>query len=86
MLGRPVPPPPVPWVFSEIGGTPLDLIGATDGWEEERWLDDARSVLAYLRADRVVGLAAIDGAIAPDEGRRLVEAAATPAEVAAALR
>ena len=40
MLGRPVPPPPAPWVFSEIGGTPLDLIGAAEGWEEEAWLDE----------------------------------------------
>lgn len=85
MLGRPVPPPPAPWVFSEIGGTPLDLIGAAEGWEEEAWLDDPGSVLAYLRAKRVVGLAAIDGAIAPDVGRRLVDAGAAPAEVAVAL-
>lgn len=79
MLGRPVPPPPAPWVFSEIGGTVLDVIGATDGWEEERWLD--RSVLAYLRGDRVVGLAAIGGAIAPDVARRLVGDGVRPAEV-----
>lgn len=74
MLGMPVPPPPPPWVFSEIAGTSLDLIGAGDGWEEEVWLDADRSVLAYLRANRVVGLAAVGGAIAPDVARRLVTA------------
>lgn len=86
MLGRPLPPLPAPWVFSEIGGTTLDLIGATDGWEEEVWLDGARSVLAYLRGNRVVGLAGIDGAVAPELGRRLVEAGASREEVAAAVR
>jgi 3-phenylpropionate/trans-cinnamate dioxygenase ferredoxin reductase component len=86
MLGQPVPPPPAPWIFSEIGGTSLDLFGATEGWEAEAWIDGGRSVLAYLRANRVVGLAGIEGAIAPDLGRRLVEAGAAPAEVAAALR
>jgi hypothetical protein len=86
MLGLPVPSPPEAWVFSEIGGASLDLIGATEGWDDEIWLDGRRSVLAYVRADRVVGLAAIDGAIAPDLARRLVENRAAPAEVAAALR
>lgn len=86
MLGQPLPPLPAPWVFSEIGGTTLDLIGATEGWEEEAWLDGARSVLTYLRGNRVVGLAGIDGAVAPDLGRRLVEAGATREEAAAALR
>lgn len=85
MLGRPVPPPPAAWVFSEIGGRTLDLIGAVDGWEEERWLDADRSALAYLRSGRVVGLATVDGALAPDAARRLVEEHAAPERVIAAL-
>ena len=85
MLGQPLPPLPAPWVFSEIGGMTLDLIGATEGWEEEVWLDGARSILAYLRGNQVVGLAGTEGAVAPDLGRRLVEAGATREEAAAAL-
>lgn len=84
MLGRPVPPLPAPWVFSEIGGRSLDLVGATEAWEEERWLDDERSLLAYLRAERLVGLASIDGALAPDAARRLVAERAAPEAVTAA--
>jgi len=86
MLGLPVPPPPAPWVFSEIAGTTLDLIGAGDGWEEEVWFDASRTVLAYVRAGRTVGLAGIGGAIAPEVARRLVEAGVAPSEVVAAMR
>ncbi|MBA2632441.1 MAG: FAD-dependent oxidoreductase [Chloroflexi bacterium] len=85
MSGLPVPPPPAPWVFSEIGGASLDVVGTAEGWDEERWLDRDRTLLAYLRGDRVVGLAAIGGAIAPTEARRLVEAAVTPDEVVVTL-
>lgn len=86
MLGLPVPPPPAPWVFSEIGGTTIDVIGETAGWDEEAWLDGAGSLLAYLHGGRVVGLAVIDGVLAPDVARRLIEAGATPSDVLTALR
>jgi 3-phenylpropionate/trans-cinnamate dioxygenase ferredoxin reductase subunit len=86
MLDRPVPPPPAPWVFSEIGGSMLDVFGATDEWEEEAWLDRERTVLAYLRGGRVVGLAAIGGAIPPDAARKLVADQVRPDEVLAAVR
>ncbi len=85
MLGLSVPSPPAPWVFSEIGGASLDMIGAADGWDDETWLDGARTVLAYVRAGRIVGLAGIDGAIAPDAARRLVDAGATLSDAAAAI-
>jgi NADPH-dependent 2,4-dienoyl-CoA reductase/sulfur reductase-like enzyme len=84
MLDEPIPPIPAPWVFSEIGGRSLDLIGAFDSWEEERWLDPDRSVLAYLRSGRVVGLATVDGALAPTVARRLVDEGVRPEEIAAA--
>jgi NADPH-dependent 2,4-dienoyl-CoA reductase/sulfur reductase-like enzyme len=74
MLGLPVPPPPAPWVFSEIAGVSVDVIGMTDDPGEERWLDRGRSVIAYLRRGIVVGLASVGGALAPDRARRLVEA------------
>lgn len=85
MLGLPSPPPPAPWVFSEIGGATIDVIGATVGWDEEAWLDDGRSLLAYIGGGRVIGIAAIDGALPPDVARRLVMAGATPGDVAGAL-
>jgi 3-phenylpropionate/trans-cinnamate dioxygenase ferredoxin reductase subunit len=84
MLGQPIAPAPPPWVFSEIGGHSLDLIGAMDAWEEERWLDADRSVLAFVSSGGVVGLATIDGALAPNLARRLVGERAAPDEVLAA--
>ena len=83
MLGLEVPPPPPPWVFSEIAGAMLDVIGAVTGWDEERWLKPGR-VLAYLDAGRVVGLASIDGALPAEAGRRLLAAGASMDEVLAA--
>ena len=83
MLGLAVPAPLPPWVFSEIAGAMLDVIGAVDGWDEERWLTPA-GVLAYLHAGRVVGLASVDGALPAETGRRLVAAGASVDEVAAA--
>ncbi|MDQ3689102.1 MAG: NAD(P)/FAD-dependent oxidoreductase, partial [Chloroflexota bacterium] len=84
MLGLPVSPPPPPWVFSEIGGATLDLIGVLDAWEAQRWLIESR-LLAYLAADRVVGLASMDGLLAPETARDLVAAAASVPEVMASV-
>jgi 3-phenylpropionate/trans-cinnamate dioxygenase ferredoxin reductase subunit len=86
MLGLPVPAPPAPWVFSEIGGTTVDVIGATAGWDEERWLDRERRVLAYLAGGRVIGLAIVDGAVAPDVARRLMQGGAGEHDIVAAVR
>ena len=82
MLGLAIPPPPPAWVFSEIAGAMLDVIGAVDGWDDEVWLQEGR-LLAYLAGERVVGLASIDGALAVDVARRLVATGASVAEVAA---
>ncbi len=80
MLGLPVPPPPAPWLFTEVAGIPLDVIGAADEWDEERWVRDA-SVLAYLQNGRIVQLAVIDSALDPGSARRLVEANASVREL-----
>ena len=85
MLGMEVPPPPAAWVFSEIAGTMVDVIGAVDGWEEERWLHLDR-LLVYLDAGRVVGLASIGGSLPVEVGRRLVASGATVDEVLAVAR
>jgi len=82
MVGLDVPTPPPAWVFSEIGGTMVDIIGAVDGWDEERWLDEGR-LLAYLASGRLVGLASIGNALSADAGRRLLAAGAALDEVVA---
>jgi len=84
MLGLPVPPPPAPWLFTEVAGIPLDVIGAAEEWDEERWVREA-SVLAYLQSGRIVQLAVIDSALDPGSARRLVEANASVRELHEAL-
>jgi NADPH-dependent 2,4-dienoyl-CoA reductase/sulfur reductase-like enzyme len=84
MLGLPLPQPPAPWLFTEVAGIPLDVIGAAEGWDEERWVREA-SVLAYLEGGRIVQLALIDSALDPGAARRLVEARASARELEEAL-
>ncbi len=79
MLGLPLPPVPPPWVFSEIAGTMVDVVGAVDGWDEERWLVPGR-LIGYLGSERLVGLASIDNALGVEIGRRLVADGAVPDE------
>jgi NADPH-dependent 2,4-dienoyl-CoA reductase/sulfur reductase-like enzyme len=85
MLGLPVSPQRAPWVFSEVGGVTLDIIGQADTWEEERWMRDA-SVLAYLDGDRVVQLAIIGSALDVDIARSLAERGASVHELEDAAR
>lgn len=80
MLDLPTPAVPAPWVFSEVAGSMIDVIGAVDGWEVEEWLIEDR-LLAFQKEECVVGLASIDGALPADAARRLVEAGATTQEV-----
>ncbi|HEU5324297.1 MAG TPA: FAD-dependent oxidoreductase [Candidatus Limnocylindria bacterium] len=80
MLGRPVPPLPVPWTFTEVAGTPVDILGTPDDWDEERWIGGGR-VLAYRSGAHVVQLAVIDAALDPGRARALVAAPASVAEV-----
>ena len=84
MLGLPVPPPLAPWLFTEVADIALDVIGAADGWDEERWIREA-SVLAYFEGGRIVQLAVIDSALDPGSARRLVEANASVRELEEAL-
>ncbi|MCA1568751.1 MAG: FAD-dependent oxidoreductase [Chloroflexi bacterium] len=83
MLGLPLVTHPPPWVFSEVGGASLDVIGAADGSETAQWLIEHR-LLGYCRGERVVGLASIDGALPAELGRQLVAAGASVDEVTVA--
>lgn len=82
MLGAPDGEIPVPWVFSEVAGVAIDVVGATGPWDEERWSEDGRRALLYLRQDRLVGLASIGSAIDVAAARRWVTDGLTSAEVA----
>ncbi|MEA2651495.1 MAG: 3-phenylpropionate/trans-cinnamate dioxygenase ferredoxin reductase component, partial [Chloroflexota bacterium] len=77
MLGLPLPSVPPTWVFSEIAGKMVDVVGAFDGWDEERWLIPGR-LIGYLGAERLAGLASIDNALAVEVCRRLVADGASP--------
>ena len=83
MLGLAVPAPPPPWVFSEIGGVMVDVIGTVDAWDEERWLIEGR-LLGFLESGRLVGLASIDNVLPAEAARQLLAHGATAREVAAA--
>jgi NADPH-dependent 2,4-dienoyl-CoA reductase/sulfur reductase-like enzyme len=76
MLDLPVPSQPAPWLFSEVAGVSIDVLGNAARWDEERWLRD-RSVLAYLDGERVVQLAVTASVIDPALARALVERSAT---------
>lgn len=84
ILGEPTPVVPVPWVFSEVGGTPLDVIGDPAAADAERWIGDR--VVVATADGRVVGLGVLGGAIRPDRGRELVARGASIEEVGSALR
>jgi hypothetical protein len=79
MLGLPVSPVPPPWVFSEIAGSMVDVVGAFDSADEERWLVPG-NLIGYLGSGRLVGLASIDNALAVETGRQLVADGASPEE------
>ena len=84
MLELPVPPPPAPWFFSEVGGTALDVLGVAPEWDEERWIREG-AVLAHLTAGRVVRLVSIGSALDPAVARDLVAANVPTGAVEAAM-
>jgi NADPH-dependent 2,4-dienoyl-CoA reductase/sulfur reductase-like enzyme len=84
MLDLPVPSVPAPWLFSEVAGASIDVLGNAAGWDEERWLRDG-SVLAYLDGERVVQLAVVGSALDPALARALVDGGATFEQVREAL-
>ena len=76
MLGRSVPPPPAPWVFSEVAGELIDVVGWAPQWEETIVIGDMRGsrfALAYVADDRVIQLAVVNGAVPVEEARAFVE-------------
>ena len=84
MLGQPPTPHRAPWVFSEVAGIALDVVGIAPAWDEERWLRPG-SVLAYLAGERVVQLTIIGSALDPAVARSLVESESTVSSIEAAI-
>lgn len=82
MLGQPLPARRAPWVFSEVAGVTLDVVGSAPQWDEIVARGD---VHAYLVEGRIAQLAVIDGALPIEEARAMVEADATMAELDGAL-
>lgn len=80
MLAQPVPPVPVPWVFSEVAGVGLDVIGDALSWDEERVVADG-SVVAYLAGKRLLQVAVIGSVVAAERARELVGQGVGLAEV-----
>jgi NADPH-dependent 2,4-dienoyl-CoA reductase/sulfur reductase-like enzyme len=85
MLGELIPDRPPDWVFSEVAGSMLDVVGDVSGWDSEEWLDPDR-LLVYLRDGRPTGLASIDGRLAAESARRLLAGRASLDDVVAAAR
>lgn len=71
MLGMELDPPAVPWVFSEVAGEAVDVVGALEPWDAERWVRD-QAVLGYFAGERLVGVAIVGGAMPVEAARRLV--------------
>jgi 3-phenylpropionate/trans-cinnamate dioxygenase ferredoxin reductase subunit len=70
MLGLDIGPDPAPWVFSEVAGHTLDVMGAVEPWTDERWAE--LGVVAYAHGDRLIGLAIIDAAMPVERARDAV--------------
>jgi NADPH-dependent 2,4-dienoyl-CoA reductase/sulfur reductase-like enzyme len=84
MLGLPVPSLLAPWLFSEVAGVPIDVVGNAAEWDEERWMEGG-SVLAYLDGERVVQLALVGSVVDPALARAVLERGATIGELHGAL-
>jgi NADPH-dependent 2,4-dienoyl-CoA reductase/sulfur reductase-like enzyme len=74
MLQLPVPARRAPWVFSEVAGATLDVVGSAPAWDEIVTRD---GVHAYMVDGRVAQLAVINGALPIEEARAFVEAGGT---------
>ena len=84
MLGQAVPAQRAPWVFSEVAGELLDVVGWSPAWDETIVLGDPGSsgfAVAYVADGEVRQLAVVNGAIPVEEGRAFVERHPSAAEL-----
>ena len=76
MLGRPLPAPRAPWVFSEFAGQQLDVVGLPGAEDEAQVIGDRTAdafAVAFLRDGQVSAIGIVNSAIDVEEARRLVE-------------
>lgn len=74
MAGKPMPPARAPWVFSEVAGEQLDVVGWAPRWDETVTLGDGdRFVVAFVADDVVLQLAVVNGAVPVEAARAFVE-------------
>lgn len=83
ILGLPAPPPRAPWVFSELGAATLDAVGWPD--DEAAEVEIAPGIIGFVREEALVQVVILDGAIAVEPVRELIERGATPSELAAMI-
>ena len=84
MLGQAVPAQRAPWVFSEVAGELLDVVGWSPAWDETIVLGDPGSsgfAVAYVADGEVRQLAVVNGAIPVEEARAFVERHPSAAEL-----
>ena len=84
MLGQAVPAQRAPWVFSEVAGELLDVVGWSPAWDETIVLGDpgsTRFAVAYVADGEVRQLAVVNGAIPVEEARAFVERHPSAAEL-----
>ena len=83
ILGLPLAPRDVPWLFSEVAGTALDVVGRSGpDLDEEPLTED---VVAFRDGHRVAGVAMVGTALGADVARRLVAERASIDDVRRAL-
>ena len=76
MLGQAVQAQRAPWVFSEVAGELLDVVGWSPAWDETIVLGDPDSsafAVAYVADGEIRQLAVVNGAIPVEEARAFVE-------------
>jgi len=85
MLGRPLPAPRAPWVFTEVAGDQLDVVGWAPEWDETVTLGETnahRCAIAVVASGQVRQVAVVNGAIPVESARAFVERAPGSAELA----
>lgn len=80
ILGRPVPAPSPPWIFTELGAAKLDAVGWPAPGAVETEL--APGVIGFVREGAVVQVVILDGAAGVEPIRALVERGGSPSELA----
>jgi 3-phenylpropionate/trans-cinnamate dioxygenase ferredoxin reductase subunit len=76
MLGQAVTAQRAPWVFSEVAGELLDVVGWSPTWDETIVLGDRDSsafAVAYAADGEIRQLAVVNGAVPVEEARAFVE-------------